>query len=102
MGFTVRSAPTLASRVAEAKIHEAMEELRKRGVIGNVCPRCRTDRWNVDLLEIPAFSLMSSLAPLAPGYVSTGETRLSVLTLVCTNCGYTMLHNLEVLGISIR
>jgi ribosomal protein S27AE len=88
---------------AETKIHEAMESLKQRHVkIDDNCPRCNFGKWNVDLLEIPALSLIASFAPLAPGYVSTGETNLSVLALVCTRCGYTMFHNLHVLGISMR
>jgi predicted nucleic-acid-binding Zn-ribbon protein len=93
---------SLNQRVAETKIHGALQEIKKRGVAQDYCPRCNTNNWNADLLEIPAFSLMASLAPLGPGYISTGETRLSVLAVVCMNCGYTMLHNLQVLGIAIR
>lgn len=87
---------------AEIKIRTALDELKKRGVHRDICPRCATENWNADLLEIPAFSLIASVAPLAPGYISTGGTNLTVLALVCTRCGYTMFHNLQVLGISIR
>ena len=107
MGFPVRTAPTLSSRIAESKVHEAMEELKRRHVrIDDNCPRCNFDQWNVDLLEMPTNSLMTSAQAGAysmPGhYVNTGATNLTVLTIVCRRCGYTMLHNLDVLGISMR
>lgn len=103
MGFPVRTAPTLALRIAEKKIHDAMAALRQRNVnIDGPCPRCRYDGWNVDLLEIPVNSLMTSAQPMPPNYVHTGATTLSVLSVVCQRCGNTILHNLNVLGITVR
>ncbi len=93
----------------EMKIHEAMQELKRRKVaVDENCPRCNFDQWNADLLEIPATSLMTSaqsgaFSGLGGGhYINTGASKLSVLTIVCRRCGYTMLHSLDVLGIPMR
>jgi predicted nucleic-acid-binding Zn-ribbon protein len=107
MGFPVRTAPTLLARVAQEKMRQAMEELRKRHVnIDAPCPRCKFENWNVDLMEIPATSMMTSVQSggfSMPGhYVNTGATNFPVLSIVCQRCGYTVFHNLQVLGISLR
>jgi hypothetical protein len=103
MGFSRLGTTGINPRsLAEAKIHEAMEELKKRNVTSDYCPRCNWQDWNVDLLEIPANSLLTSAVPLSPNYIHTGATNLSVLTIVCQRCGYTILHNLQVLGLSVR
>ncbi len=103
LGATGVTRQSLSGRMAEAKIHEAMEELKRRHVrIDNNCPRCSFENWNVDLLEIPAFSLMTSATPLPPNYFHTGATNFPVLSIVCQRCGYSVFHNLQVLGISLR
>jgi predicted nucleic-acid-binding Zn-ribbon protein len=81
---------------AQERIDKAIKELKKRGVESDYCPRCNTSDWNVDLLEIPANSEVSkSILPPPMGY----QSNLSVLGIVCKNCGYTMFHNLNTLGI---
>src|SRR5262245_6976606 len=85
---------------SEMKISEAMAQLKARGVKLEQCPRCTVQAWNVDLVEIPARStltLTSGIAPwLAPGNPDEGV--ISLLAIACGNCGYTMFHNLELLG----
>jgi hypothetical protein len=106
MGFSRLGAnTTLSAQIAEAKIREAMQELRRRHVrVDENCFRCNFDGWNIDLLEIPATSLMATAPslPPPPNYILTGATNLPVLSIVCQRCGYTVLHNLQVLGISLR
>jgi predicted nucleic-acid-binding Zn-ribbon protein len=82
-------------------VQQALAELRRRGVNNDYCPRCNTPNWNVDLLGIPSTSLYST------GYGPVGFPRrqptgyLPVMAIACTNCGYTVLHNLNVLGITL-
>ena len=85
----------------QVKIQQAIDELKKRGVKNDHCPRCNTFDWNVDLLEIPANSALSVTGlPTFPGGGTSGY--LSLLVVVCKKCGNTIFHNLEVLGIPIR
>jgi hypothetical protein len=86
---------------AEMKIAEAMKALEARGVKHDCCSRCEAEDWNVDLLEIPANSALSVTGlPTFPGGGASGS--LSLLAVVCRNCGNTIFHNLDVLGIRLR
>ncbi len=80
-------------------IQRALAQLQTRGLRNNSCERCGWDKWEVDILTIPANSTMESLARhLGPGsYVATGNTFISLLSVACTNCGYTVFHSLNVL-----
>src|SRR5258708_1638612 len=89
--------PSLSTRIT---IKEAMDRLKERGVKNDYCPRCEHLDWNVDIVEIPGRSAITTavfpvLAPDNPQY-------LSLLAVVCRNCGYTMFHNLDILGISVE
>jgi hypothetical protein len=103
---------------AAIRIQKAIEQMKARGVNDDYCPRCHEFDWNVDLLEIPANSAMSrSLnftsitgfppigqgsqtipAPLPPQPTGT----LSVLSIVCKVCGYTIFHSMNVLESKAR
>ncbi len=78
-------------------VNEALEELKKRKVTHDYCPRCETFDWNVDPVAISVIPLRGIPAALPsayfPGYVMA-------IQIVCKNCGYTMLHNLNVLGLT--
>jgi hypothetical protein len=78
-------------------VNEAIEELKKRKVTNDYCPRCETFDWNVDpvaLSVIPLRGVPASIPPsYFPGYVMA-------IQIVCKNCGFTMLHNLSVLGLA--
>ena len=103
---------------ATEKLDLAIAELRKRGVKNDYCPRCETDDWNIDLLEIPANSELSPFSdaamrglsglPFLPSSAkSTTPQRgtpshLSLLAFVCKNCGNTIFHNLAILGLPTR
>ena len=89
------------SAAARKKISEAMKALQERGVKHDYCLRCEQKDWNVDLLEIPANSALSVAGlPTFPGGGASGS--LSLLEVVCRNCGNTIFHNLEVLRIRLR
>lgn len=93
-----RSRPRLSAQI---KIDEAMKALEQRGVKHDYCARCETNNWNIDLLEVPASSALSPMGlPYVRGAAGTGY--LSLLAVVCRNCGNTIFHNLDVLGISLR
>ena len=86
---------------AEMKISEAMEALKQRGVKHDYCARCEQKDWNVDLLEIPANSALSVTGlPTFPGGATSGY--ISLLAVVCRNCGNSIFHNLDVLGLRLR
>jgi hypothetical protein len=97
----------------EAKIKEAMDVLKQRGVKHDYCPRCETLDWNVDLIEVLAESSVSPLFKLSPlpspntnfnaFYGSSSQSGvIPLMAVVCRNCGYTMFHNLDILGIPVR
>jgi hypothetical protein len=70
----------------------AIAQLKERGVDGH-CPRCNYTSWNADLLCIwvgtyPTDGSISLPPPMIPSLVVT-----------CTNCGWTSIHNLQVLGV---
>lgn len=84
----------------QLRINRAIETLKAKGVKDDYCPRCGVFDWNVDITDIPAGSLMSrSPLPLEANYVHTREPNgfLSVLSLVCKNCGYLIFHNIDAL-----
>ena len=87
------------------RIRMALGELgkRRRAPVEEPCPRCHVNRWNVDILDLPATSAMSRRPPLPYGanYAYTDQPTgiVSMLSIVCTNCGYTMFHNMGILGV---
>ncbi len=90
---------------APAQIEEVVAALKKRGidVANDHCMRCKRDQFNVDILGISVDSAMSrpGLPFLQGNYVWTAQPNSSirVLAIVCTNCGYTIFHNLNALGL---
>lgn len=104
-GFQGIRRPSLPRLVTtEERIERALAKLRERGVTNDFCPRCNTHDWNVDVLQIPANSGMSSgfgSAREAFSAALVGRTAgiLQILGLVCKNCGYSIFHNLDVLGV---
>jgi predicted nucleic-acid-binding Zn-ribbon protein len=90
---------TSATGSPQERIYNALQELKKRGVKEDYCPRCETHDWTVDILEIPAKSAMSKVMLLTAGLPAeyAQEDFISVLAIVCRNCGYTMFHTLTAL-----
>ena len=78
-------------------VHRALAELRKRNVKNDYCPRCATFDWSVDPIAISVVPLQG--IPAAPPG-SYFPARIALLQIVCKNCGYTMFHNLNTLGIA--
>jgi hypothetical protein len=78
-------------------VDAALAELKKRNVMHDYCPRCETFDWNVDPVAISVIPLrgVPVIFPSAyfPGYIMA-------IQIVCKNCGYTMFHNLNVLGLT--
>lgn len=85
----------------EIIIKQALETLRERKVTNDVCPRCKAEDWAVDLLAIPADPLTLKMFRYA-AHIPGGRSYLEALAISCTNCGYTMFHNLSMLGIATR
>jgi predicted nucleic-acid-binding Zn-ribbon protein len=79
-----------------------MDRLKERGVKNDNCPRCEHLDWNVDLVEIPGRSAITSAAIPILASSDPQAGYLSMLAVVCRNCGYTMFHNLDILGISVE
>jgi predicted nucleic-acid-binding Zn-ribbon protein len=78
-------------------VTRALQELEKRNAKNDYCPRCSTSDWNVDPVAIAAIPLQG--IPAAPPG-SYFPSRITVLQIVCKNCGYTMFHNLNTLGLA--
>jgi hypothetical protein len=77
-------------------VEAALEKLKERKVTHDYCPRCDTFDWNVDPVAISVIPLRGVPAALPSAYFPTHTMALQI---VCKNCGYTMLHNLNVLGL---
>jgi hypothetical protein len=96
---------TQAKLSAPIRIKQALELLKQRGVTNDYCPRCNTFDWIVDINDIPVNSAMAqpALPPLPLGgqyfYNSQPAALLSVLSIVCKNCGYSIFHNMGILGV---
>lgn len=92
----------------QEKIQAAIAELKRRGVRvdDDRCIRCTTDQFNADILDIPVTSAVSMrffIPPPPNKYWTTQITptgSISVLAVVCRNCGYTIFHNLNALGLA--
>jgi hypothetical protein len=78
-------------------VNEALEELKKRGATHDYCPRCSTFDWNVDPVAINVIPLRGIPAAIPPAYY---PAHVMAIQIVCKNCGYTMFHNLSVLGLA--
>ena len=91
-----------ASPSPQELVQKAIEELKRRGVNSDNCPRCDKSDWNVDLIEISARSSLAvpsgQLFPRSANYQQPGGF-IRLLGIVCKNCGFTMFHDLHVLGI---
>jgi hypothetical protein len=86
------------SRETLAKIEEALKAVKERGAKDDYCPRCSSNNWLVDLLAIPAIALPNPMLRLSMAY-SPPTGYIPVVSIMCANCGYTMFHNLNALGI---
>jgi hypothetical protein len=80
-------------------VNAALEELKKRHVTNDFCPRCNTSNWNVEPIAITVIPLQRLPAALPMAY---SPAHMLALQMVCSNCGYTMFHNLNVLGLTPR
>jgi predicted nucleic-acid-binding Zn-ribbon protein len=82
---------------ATALVNRALEELKRRNVKDDYCPRCQNPDWTVDVVSIQVAPLQGVPAAIPsayfPGYIEA-------LVVVCKRCGYTMFHNLSVLGLT--
>jgi hypothetical protein len=83
---------------AEKLVKAALEELKKRKVTHDFCPRCDTFDWNVEPIAISVIPLRGIPAGLPSAYF---PAHMLALQIVCKNCGYTMFHNLNVLGLTL-
>jgi predicted nucleic-acid-binding Zn-ribbon protein len=82
---------------AKKLVVQALEELKRRNVTADHCPRCGTFDWSVDPVAISVIPVEGLPARMKGSYI---PAHIKVLQIVCTNCGYTMFHNLNVLGLS--
>jgi hypothetical protein len=90
------------SESLQERIQKAVEELKRRGVKSDHCPRCDTSDWNLDLIEISARSSLSvpsgQLFPRSAAYEQAAGF-IPLLGMVCKNCGFCVFHDLLVLGV---
>ena len=79
---------------AQKQVDEVVNELRRRGLHDDRCPRCKASRWATDFFQMP-------VAPIGAGGYTVGpllNAFIPVVCFTCTNCGNTVYHNLRVLG----
>jgi hypothetical protein len=90
------------SQSAQERIQKGIEELNRRGVKTDNCPRCNTIGWTADLIEMSARSAHAipggQLFPRSAAYDQAGGF-IPLLGFTCKNCGYAVLHDLNVLGV---
>jgi len=77
-------------------VNRALEEMQKR-VKNNNCPRCEVFDWTVDPVGIDVIPLEGVPAHMPLSYF---PGRITAIQIVCKNCGYTIFHNLSVLGLT--
>ncbi len=78
-------------------VERALEELKKRNVKNDYCPRCETFDWNVDAVAITVTPLQGIPATNPPAWF---PAYIPAIQIVCKNCGYVMFHNLNTLGLA--
>ncbi|MGO9318938.1 MAG: hypothetical protein ACLPXT_12795 [Terracidiphilus sp.] len=82
---------------SEKLVTRALAELKERNVIHNDCPRCDTFDWNVEPIAIGVIPLRGIPASLPLSY---WPGQINAIQFVCKKCGYTMFHNLNILGLA--
>jgi hypothetical protein len=86
----------------QERIQRGIDELKRRGIKSDDCPRCNTSGWNVDLIEISARSALAipscQLFPRSSSYDQAGGF-VPLLVLACKNCGFSIFHDLNILGV---
>jgi hypothetical protein len=102
VGHTRQVCKMPPSESPQERIQKAVEELKRRGVKSDHCPRCDTSDWNLDLIEISARSSLSvpsgQLFPRSAAYEQAAGF-IPLLGMVCKNCGFCVFHDLHVLGV---
>ena len=78
-------------------VTRALDVLKEK-VKNDKCPRCDVFDWSVDPIAIDVIPIEGLPAQLPLSYF---PGRILLLQIVCTNCGYTMFHNLNVLGLAL-
>lgn len=78
-------------------VDAALAELKRRNVTHDYCPRCDTFDWSVEPVAISVKPLRGVPTGLPSAYF---PAEIMVIQIVCKNCGYTMFHNLNVLGLA--
>ena len=91
MGATV--AQVLPEQLIQ-KTSEALQALAARGVQIKNCPLCNQNAWRADLIAYFVSALPVSGLAAPPPHIPT-------LTLTCNFCVNTVVHNFNVLGISL-
>jgi len=87
------------------RVNEAIQRLQERGALrDDHCPRCGVFDWEVDFIAIPSVPLPNAGLNLQGNVVmhvgiSSPSSYIPALTLVCRNCGNTIIHNLKKLGL---
>jgi len=91
-----QAANTLAPESVKL-IERALDELKKRNVKNDYCPRCDTFDWNVDAVAVNVTPLQGIPANVPSAWFPAA---IPAIQIVCKNCGYTMFHNLNTLGLA--
>src|SRR4051812_34365675 len=82
---------------ARARVDKVILALRQKGASNDYCPRCSSDDWSVDFLQIPAAPWREPNST-SPGFfqapVIAFNSNIQVVAIQCKNCGYILFHNL--------
>jgi hypothetical protein len=82
---------------SEKLVKQALAVLKERNVKHDICPRCDKFDWNVEPIAIGVIPLRGVPATLPHSY---WPGQINAIQVVCKNCGYTMLHNLNILNLA--
>ncbi len=89
--------PNTLEPAAIKLVNQALEVLKDK-VKHNNCPRCDVFDWSVDPIAIDVIPIEGVPAHMPLSYF---PGRILLLQIVCKNCGYTIFHNLNALGLAV-
>ncbi len=78
-------------------VNQALSVLQEK-VKHDKCPRCDVFDWSVDPIAIDVIPILGVPAHMPSSY---WPGRILLLQVVCKNCGYTLFHNLNALGLAV-
>lgn len=91
----------------EQRVASTIAKLKERGALKtDLCPQCNVFSWNVDFIALLTQKTQQDANNPTSTVVSFGPDPTAqpyyvpMISLACTNCGYTIMFNLKLLGLA--